>query len=99
MNRISLAAAACFAALALTPPANAEIPVVEHDGWTIGIDGRVGAFASYTFGEGLPLPECTGTLEPNPVDGEPPVCVGGVQQDPRFAGAGLEEDPTNDGEI
>lgn len=55
-TRSALAASALAFAMALcrSGTANAEIPLVQYDGWQLSTDGRVNAFASVAEGNGLP---------------------------------------------
>ncbi len=52
-----------MAALIHPRPAGAETLFLSDDAWQIFTDGRVGAFASWTLGEGLP--QLTYRLAPN----------------------------------
>jgi hypothetical protein len=49
----------------MTGQAAAEVTVAKGETWDAYVSGRVGAFASYAFGEGRPLPKIMGsTIEP-----------------------------------
>jgi len=50
LSRLILAVAIGWSA-----PAKAEIMLAEKDTWSLGTDGRINAFYSYTYGEGRPL--------------------------------------------
>jgi hypothetical protein len=64
MIRGRIAAAAGFGLLTMlvgARPANAQIPLVQYDGWHLSTDGRVNAFLSVTEGQGLPADQPTNT--------------------------------------
>lgn len=52
-------AAACLLA---TAPAAAEITVAKGETWEAYVAGRIGAFASYTFGDAYPVPKVAGSM-------------------------------------
>jgi hypothetical protein len=62
---LSLFAAICLfaAVLVYSRPAEAETVLLRDDAWEVFTDGRVGAFASWAVGDGLPPP--TYALAPN----------------------------------
>ena len=56
-KRATLAAATLVGALCASKPAAAEVTIAKGDTWDAYVAGRVGAFASYTFGQGYPVPK------------------------------------------
>jgi len=61
----SVALTALTAGLLASNHASAEVVIAKGETWDAYISGRVGAFASYAFGEGRPLPKLAGsTIEP-----------------------------------
>jgi hypothetical protein len=52
----ALAALALAGAFLLPRPASADVTLVEKDGWTVFINGRVQAFLNYNQGDGWPEP-------------------------------------------
>jgi hypothetical protein len=52
----AVGAVACLGSLLLARQAAAEVVLVEKDGWTVSISGRVQAFLNYNNGSGHPLP-------------------------------------------
>ncbi len=57
---------ACLSASLLTAGrASAEVTIAKGETWDAYVSGRVGAFASYAFGEGRPVPKVPGsTIQP-----------------------------------
>ncbi len=97
-NAVARSIAVCMAlgaALVLvSPPAKADVTLVEKDGWTVYINGRMQAFLNYNQGEGYPRPE------PDPTGGGVSLLGGG--QGRGDASIALEEgdDPqTERGEV
>jgi len=61
----SVALTALAAATLASSQASAEVVIAKGATWDAYISGRVGAFASYAFGEGRPVPKLAGsTIEP-----------------------------------
>lgn len=64
-KRATLAAATLTAALCAAKPAAAEVTIAKGDTWDAYVSGRVGAFLSYTFGQGYPVPKRAGSMIQN----------------------------------
>lgn len=90
--RATIGLAAVGACLLTTSRAAAEVTVAKGDTWDAYVAGRVGAFASYAFGEGRPLPKITGSkIEPGSgVDNDDPTLDTIYEYDPT-----CQQSPTN----
>jgi hypothetical protein len=55
VGRASLEIAAALAVALASSSAAAEIPLVDYSDWHLSIDGRLNAFASYSFGDAQPI--------------------------------------------
>jgi hypothetical protein len=71
--RATLAAATLTGGLCASKPAAAEVTIAKGDTWDAYVAGRAGAFLSYAFGQGYPVPKQPGSTLQNGsgVDPEP----------------------------